>query len=73
MIYHGLDPLHQHVDCILKIVFILVTSASQTYGTFWARTYEPHHKKTTMWFPDRSDTNRAVQAQKMDRGWKFWI
>ena len=22
-----------------------------------------------MWFPNRSDTNRAVQAQKMARGW----
>ena len=25
-----------------------------------------------MWFPNRSDTNRAVQAQKIARGWKFW-
>ena len=24
-----------------------------------------------MWFPDRTDTNRTVQAQKMVRGWKF--
>ena len=29
--------------------------------------------KPTMWFPNRSDTNRAVQAQKMARDWKFWI
>ena len=26
-----------------------------------------------MWFPNRSDTNQAVQAQKLARGWKFWI
>ena len=26
-----------------------------------------------MWFPNRSDTNRVVQAQKMARDWKFWI
>ena len=26
-----------------------------------------------MWFPNRSDTNRAVQAQKMARSLKFWI
>ena len=26
-----------------------------------------------MWFLKRSDTNRAVQVQKMGRGWKFWI
>ena len=26
-----------------------------------------------MWFLNRSDTNRAVQAQKMARDMKFWI
>ena len=26
-----------------------------------------------MWFPNRSDTNRAIPAQKMARGWKFDI
>ena len=26
-----------------------------------------------MWFPNRSDTNPAVQAQKKARCWKFWI
>ena len=30
-------------------------------------------RKQTMWFLDRSDRNRAVQAQKMARGWKFGI
>ena len=30
-------------------------------------------KKPTMWFPNRSGRNRAVQAQKMARSWKFWI
>ena len=30
--------------------------------------------KPTMWFPNRSaDTNRAVQAQEIDRSLKFWI
>ena len=29
--------------------------------------------KPTMWFPNRSDTNQAVEAQKMARDWKFWI
>ena len=27
-------------------------------------TNEPFMRKPTMWFPNRSDTNRAVQAQK---------
>ena len=26
-----------------------------------------------MWFPNRSVTNLAVQAEKMARGWKLWI
>ena len=26
-----------------------------------------------MWFQNRSNTNQAVQAQKMARYWKFWI
>ena len=30
-------------------------------------------RNPTMWFPNRSDTNRSVQAQKMARDWKFWI
>ena len=29
--------------------------------------------KPTLWFLNRSDTNRAVQAQKMVRDKKFWI
>ena len=29
--------------------------------------------KPTMWFRNRSDTNRPVQSQKMARGLKFWI
>ena len=28
-------------------------------------------RKPTVWVPTRSDTNRAVQSQKMVRGWKF--
>ena len=30
-------------------------------------------RKSTIWVPIRSDTNRAVQSQKMVRGLKFWI
>ena len=29
--------------------------------------------KSTIWVPTRSDANRAVQSQKMVRGWQFWI
>ena len=27
----------------------------------------------TIRVPTRSDANGAVQSQKIDRGWKFWI
>ena len=30
-------------------------------------------RKPTFWFLTRSDTNQAVQLQKMARGLKFWI
>ena len=30
-------------------------------------------RKPTIWVPTRFDTNRAVQSQKMIKGWKFWI
>ena len=30
-------------------------------------------RKPTLWVPTRSDTDRAIQSQKMVRGWKFWI
>ena len=36
--------------------------------------YEPRSEKTGLrGFPTRSDTNQAVQPQKMVRGSKFWI
>ena len=31
------------------------------------------HENLSLGFPSRSDTNRAVQPQKMARGLKFWI
>ena len=30
-------------------------------------------RKPTMWFSNGSDTHRPVQAQKMARGWKFYL
>ena len=29
--------------------------------------------KPTMWFPNRSDTNQAVQSQKRAKSLKLWI
>ena len=30
-------------------------------------------RKRPMWFPNGPDTNRAVHAKKIARGWKFWM
>ena len=36
-------------------------------------TFEPRLRKTTMWFPNSSDTNQAVQAQKAGNfGFRKW-
>ena len=45
---------------------ILRVALSQRYMSLCMR-------KPTIWVPTRSDTNRAVQSQKMVRGLKFWI
>ena len=37
------------------------------------QTFEPVREKTNNLGPTRSDRDRAVQSQKMDRDWKFWI
>ena len=58
-----------------QVRVVLVTFISNI--DYYAR--EPCHdlshiiRKPTMWFLNRSDTNQAVQAQKMVRGLKFWI
>ena len=58
-----------------QVRVVLVTYISNI--DYYAR--EPCHdlshiiRKPTMWFLNRSDTNQAVQAQKMVRGLKFWI
>ena len=36
------------------------------------KSFEPVREKTNN-LGSRSDTNRAVQSQKMARGWEFWI
>ena len=41
----------------------------------WSKvcTQSHHQKNLSSGFPTRSNTNRAVQPQKMTRGLKFWI
>ena len=52
---------HYHIPCIISFGGNVFLHLSRLVG------------KPTMWFPTRSNTNRPVQAQKMARGWKFWI
>ena len=40
---------------------------------YMVRTKSRVMRKPTFWFPTWSDTNQAVQLQKMARGLKFWI
>ena len=47
--------------------------ACETNNMVWYMTYEPSRRKTNNVVPNRSDTNRAVQSQKMVRSLKFWI
>ena len=44
-------------------------------GSIYLRTNDLSRdvRKPTFWFPTCSDTNQAVQLQKMVRGLKFWI
>ena len=41
--------------------------------TFYEKDTSHVMRKPTFWFPTWSDTNQAVQPQKMARGLKFWI
>ena len=58
---------HAYVD------FNLIFLSNYAGGCVPRRLFEPRHPKPTMWFSNRSDTNRAVQAQKMARSLKVWI
>ena len=50
-----------------------VSAHSNSSGNIYVEQMSRVMRKPTVWFPNRSDTNRSVQAQKMARGWKFWI
>ena len=54
----------------VKAQMILLNKSKEIKKTY---INEPPRGKTNMWFPNRSDTNRPVQAQKRARSLKFWI
>ena len=53
----------------------MLWNVCQIYLTYCLYVYKLNlcMRKPTIWVLTMSDTNWAVQSQKMDRGWKFWI
>ena len=54
----------QPTSCCIWLLFVLLL----LFNLYLSHLME----KTTMWFPNRSDTNRPVQLQKQARSQKFW-
>ena len=52
----------------LAVIFLELSGCS---SIAWVNYMSRFVGKPTIWFPNRSDTNRPVQSQKMARGWKF--
>ena len=55
--------------CLLGDKFMDGLNQNWSNTPIWAATRE----KRSSGFPTWSDTNRALQVQKMATGWKFWI
>ena len=65
-----------------NLILVEIHTAASTWHNFCVMlsnkftevVYDMSHlvEKPTMWFPNRSDTNQAVQLQKQARSLKFW-
>ena len=53
----------------MRVIWIKI----DTISNLDTQKYEPRCENRSSGFPTRSDTNRAVQPQKMARGLKFCI
>ena len=67
-----------HVYCKYKTIKLRLYSGFHTYTLLANIQSQIIHlsrvmKKPTFWFPTWSDTNQAVQLQKIDRGLKFRV
>ena len=58
---------------LTEVIYIFVENPPFSSGKHVHEKYTPLKRKPTMWFPNRSDTNRHVQAQKRARSLKFRI
>ena len=61
---------HQKICCCFFFFFIFLDATKDCH---WSIHLSRLVGKPTMWFPNRSDTNRPVQAQKRARSLKFRI
>ena len=52
----------------MKLVFVVILYAPSVFSALTVYNMSLCMKKPTIWVPTRSDTNRAVQSQKMVRG-----
>ena len=66
--YKGVNQLCRFHTVDVLPHFVIGGSNSLKLGCHMSHLVE----KTTMWFPNRSDTNRPVQLQKQARSLKFW-
>ena len=70
------------VGFLIKWLIYYVMIVNSSTGATFCQTHNSNNKyvikmsrlvgKPTMWFPNRSDTNRPVQLQKQTRRLKFW-
>ena len=61
--------INEVIDWLFKT---LLTYQEVDSFLFWSLIFEPHHEKNNSVVSNQV-RHRAVQAQKMARGWKFWI
>ena len=73
-----MDDLIKATDGYLSLNYDLVNTGdtatvSGQVSRSVERYYEPRREKLSSGYPTRSDTNRAVQSQKMVRGLRFRV
>ena len=66
-------PIYVRVAAMNMKGYSQFANANPAYGVPSSEYLSRLVGKPTMWFPNRSDTNRAVQAQKGARSLKFRI
>ena len=69
LLYYAIQSFYTVSDCAeMHEIMMLMRKAAQEFDVGAAM-----RENRSSRFPTSSDTNRAVQAQKMTRDWKFWI